>query len=576
MATVEQPKKATKGKVSPDRWEDWTRYLAKRSKPIPLAKLIAIKQAKPLLWSLPGECQGSVTEDLLNRLQSLAFRKPSDASEIAADLEQWLESARVREISASFALEALAWCNALPSLANLLPAAPWSQLLDQLVGVASDAAKAESTSPLPHQLLAGELPLTLAYLLPELAACKTLAEPARDALSHGLTEFLDGEGMPHAKHLSIARPLLACWTRCLYMGRTMKRNCFTKDAKTQYEWLIRQSLRLLRNDGTQVFSADFPSSPSLIDAALTLVEDKDDDEIADSMLPGRRATSDRRDSLPSPATNSEWAELAVLRREWDRSSDQLMVSYANREVQVELNCGKETVFSGLCNPELRIDGKLLELQQDWEEVCWYSDKDLDYLEIESRFENGWKVQRQFTLAREERFLVIADAIMGESVAQIDHRFTLPLREGVSFLAAGETREGILHVRKPVAAVLPLQLPEWRADRVDGALEQTASGLQLRQSANAKCLMAPLFLDLKPKRFSKQLTWRRLTVAQQLQILPADVAVGYRIQCGKRQWLIYRSLGPTASRSVLGQHFSSEYVMAQFPDGGELKQLIEIE
>jgi len=86
----------------------------------------------------------------------------------------------------------------------------------------------------------------------------------------------------------------------------------------------------------------------------------------------------------------------------------------------------------------------------------------------------------------------------------------------------------------------------------------------------------LFIDLKPKRFSRQLTWRRLTVAHQLQILPADIAVGYRVQTGKRQWVIYRSLGPTASRSVLGQHFSAEFVLARFPDKGELKQLIEIE
>lgn len=579
MATVEQPKKANKEKLGPDRWDEWTKYLAKRAKPVPVAKLIAVKQATPLLWALPAEVIGSETESLIKRLRTLRTRKPSNSGEIAADLETWLESARGREATKQFALESLAWCHALPELAKSLPAAPWTQLVDQLVSIASDAGKSHvATDPLTQQLLAGELPLSLAYLLPELPACKELATVARTVLSGGLTELLDGEGMPHAKFLSVARGLLACWTRCHYMGRTMKRSCFSKEAKAQYDWLVRQCLCLLRNDGTQVFSAvgDSTKSTSLFEAALTLVGDSKVDEIANCLLPGRKAPTGGRAKLPSPAVNSEWAEMAILRRGWDRASDQLMVAYANREVRMELNCGSETVFSGTCNPELRVDGKLLELEQDWEEVCWHSDKDLDYFEIEGRFENGWKVQRQFALARHDRFLLVADAVLGSSVADIDHRLTLPLCSSISLTPADETREGILSGRKPIGAVLPLQLPEWRTERVSGSLEQTSDGLRLQQSANAKCLLAPMFIDLKPKRFSKQLTWRRLTVAQQLQILSADVAAGYRVQTGKRQWVMYRSLGPTASRSVLGQHFSAEFVLARFPEEGELKELIEIE
>jgi hypothetical protein len=579
MATVEQPKKATRGKLGPDRWDEWTSYLSKRAKPVPLAKLIAVKQASPLLWALPPEVRNSDTEALVVRLQGIKSRKAADAGELAAELEQWLESVRVREASTRFAFEALAWCHALPKLASVLPAAPWSQLVDQLVNIASEAAKCDlSTAPLPQQLLAGELPLSLAYLLPELPACKDLSNSARDALSLGLAELLDGEGMPHAIHLQVARSLLACWTRCHYMGRTMKRNCFTKDAKTQYEWLVRQTMRLCRNDGTQVFSVDSSRdwSPTLLEAALTIAEDEDDDEIARFILPGRKAPSEPRKPLPPPATTSEWAELAVLRRGWDRSSDQLMVSYTKRELRMELNCGSETVFSGICNPDLRVDGRLMQMEQDWEEVCWHSDDDLDYLELEGRFENGWKVQRQMLLARDDRFLMLADAVLGEKSADIEHQFTLPLHGDISYDAAGETREGVLRGRKPIAAVLPLQLPEWRADRTDGSLEQVTDGLRLRQKVHAQRLFAPLFLDLKPKRFSRQLTWRRLTVAQQLQVLPAEIAVGYRVQTGKHQWVIYRSLSPKASRSVLGQHFSSEFVLGRFREEGELKQLIEIE
>ncbi|MBC8354205.1 MAG: hypothetical protein H8E66_19605 [Planctomycetes bacterium] len=579
MATVDQPKRAKKGKVGPDRWEDWTKYLAKRKKPVPLTKLIAVKQAEPLQWALSSGFQNSETAELIDRIGGLKSRNSAATGEIAAELEQWLESARVRRASACFGLESLAWCHALPKLSSILPAAPWSQLVEQLVSIASDATKSDlSVDPLSQQLLAGELPLTLAYLLPELSACKQLADSASETLSFGLTELLDGEGMPHSNYFEATRGLFACWTRCHSIGSTMKRSCFTKDAKTQYEWLIRQMMRLCRNDGTQVLSSEDDNdwSSELFNAALTIAGDADDDEIADCILPGRKTPREPRVGLPRPSANSEWAEVAVLRRGWNRSGDQLVVQYANRQVKLELNCGSETVFSGNCTPELRIDGELLEMEQDWEEVCWYSDKDLGYFEIEGRFENGWKVQRQVMLTHDDRFIMVADAILGGETADIEYQFTLPLRSGITFTPAGDTREGLLRRSKPIGAVLPLQLPEWRADRDEGSLEQTPDGLRLRQSARGQRMFAPMLIDLKPKRFSKQLTWRRLTVARELAILPADVAVGYRVQSGKRQWVIYRSLDSTASRSVLGQHFSGEFVLGRLLAKGEIKQLIEIE
>jgi hypothetical protein len=73
-----------------------------------------------------------------------------------------------------------------------------------------------------------------------------------------------------------------------------------------------------------------------------------------------------------------------------------------------------------------------------------------------------------------------------------------------------------------------------------------------------------------------MTWRRLTVAESLNVVPADMAVGYRIQVGKSQWLIYRSLSPSRNRTVLGQNFSSEFVVARFLPTGKAETLLEIE
>ena len=90
------------------------------------------------------------------------------------------------------------------------------------------------------------------------------------------------------------------------------------------------------------------------------------------------------------------------------------------------------------------------------------------------------------------------------------------------------------------------------------------------------MFAPLFVDLSRKRLDKPLTWRQLTVGQLREIVPADVAVGYRVQVGKTQWLMYRSLAPAAIRTVLGQNLMHEFLVGRFHADGHVETLLEIE
>ena len=92
---------------------------------------------------------------------------------------------------------------------------------------------------------------------------------------------------------------------------------------------------------------------------------------------------------------------------------------------------------------------------------------------------------------------------------------------------------------------------------------------------ADCGCSPLFIDLDPQRLGKKLTWRQLTVAEKLVIQSHDVAVGYRVQVGDRNWLVYRSLAEKGNRTVLGQNFSTTFALARIT-GGEAEKLIEIE
>ena len=148
---------------------------------------------------------------------------------------------------------------------------------------------------------------------------------------------------------------------------------------------------------------------------------------------------------------------------------------------------------------------------------------------------------------------------------------------VEFQPEKETREGLLSAGKTMARVLPLALPEWRVDCRFGELTAGKVHLQLEQQRPGHNLACPLLIDLKRSRAGKPCTWRQLTVAESLEIQPHDVAVGYRAQCGRDQWLIYRSLAAKANRTLLGQNLSSECLVARFlAPAGEIDELVEIE
>ncbi len=234
--------------------------------------------------------------------------------------------------------------------------------------------------------------------------------------------------------------------------------------------------------------------------------------------------------------------------------------------------------SGAWDLEVRCDGQPAEPRAAWEELLSLSDAKVDYLELELRLSAGLKVQRHILLAREDRFLLLADAVLGRRPARLDYQGCLPLGPGIEFQPARETREGFLvgSGAKRRALAIPLALPEWRSDRGGGSLRGTDRGLELCQSARGRALWAPLWLDLKPRRIARPLTWRQLTVAEHSVIQPPEVAVGYRVQLGREQWLVYRALTSRGNRTLLGHNLATETLVARFRADGQVEPLVEIE
>lgn len=573
----------------PQHWEPWVDHLSTRKTPRSWALAVTGGKESPLSWALPATA-GEATE-WISGFHKLSHGKRCELG--AAEARQWLSDCEAGEVDAEFAYRTLALASALPSLAQRLTADQWNETADALFELAQHAGGISlEEHPLERQLLGGELPLIIAYLFPELKRCRKLVRPAGRLLSEGICELLDGEGLPHCDFVPQLGPLLACWTRCQLVAEAAAsagkssgfgKHLLSKDARLQYEWLVRQSLRLLRADRQYALGNGSPPMPSdLLRIALKLSGDPSDDSAAARLLGRSVVAKPKRNPPPEPSVYSEWAETAVMRCNWKPKSAHVAIAFGNRQLQLELALGKHVLFKGPWEAELTVDDNRLALADDYSEVCWFSDEDVDYLELEAPLDEGWKLQRHVLLAKRDEFLWLGDAVVPASpndpprAAAITYGGTLQLSDQFQWVPAEETLEGQLVNDKIEVLAIPLALPEWQAARPAGALLCQDQQFRLEQQGAGSGLFATLFFDLNRKRARKGITWRQLTVAENLAIQPAEVAVGYRVHSGSHQWLFYRSLAPPKQRTVFGQHLSSEMLAARFKTDGTVDTLIEIE
>lgn len=563
-------------------WRGWQRYLGRRKRPA-LPQFLTGKEP-PILWVWPAAWnRDEIAAALPSGLQS--------AAEIVL-AKRWSDSDRDQAETLSRALQTVALAYALPSLAEELSSDEWWKLAEELHALATEAQQirvqweGDPRDVLRQQLLAGELALALGYLFPEVRPLRSLRKAARQALSEALLELTDGKGAPHARLLPVLAPLWACWTRCRWLGQRLKQNSWSRAAETQYLWLVRHTIRLA-DGGCRLALCESVQDASpvlprpLLFTALELVGDAGDYAAATAVLPSSVVPDDLDfddEDLPKPSFNSEWSGLAVMATHWSNNAPRLSLTYADDPLRIELAVGRRTLITGQWITSTMCDGKLIPAVSEWEELLWRSDPDCDYLELSIDLADGLRIDRQLVLGREDRVLYLADMVVtsGESPRQLRHSIQLPLAPDVVWQPEVETRDGTLADSKLRSAVIPPGLFEWRCDSRGGSLTCQDGRLTLTQEVTGRALCCPLFFDFDRRRSKKERTWRHLTVGEALKNVADDVAVGYRVQSGRDQWLFYRSLGPSANRTLLGQNVSSESYAGRFLKTGEVDEWIEVE
>ena len=167
----------------------------------------------------------------------------------------WMKAVERPVRDVTVALEAIAWAKGMPLLEEILGSEDWLALGEFLSSLPAEVDQQTlKDQPLVHQLLAGELAWTLATRLPDAPLSGRLEKSGRAAISLGLGQILDRQGMLPAEHFRILRPLLACWTRCRALAAGLPRGGLGPRPEQRYQRFVRNALRCTRPDGRPLFA----------------------------------------------------------------------------------------------------------------------------------------------------------------------------------------------------------------------------------------------------------------------------------------------------------------------------------
>lgn len=587
LATAAQPAR----KIDVAAWLAAIRGLAPW---LPLERIAAGK-ALPLLWGLSDLPRSE--RDQLTRLQR-AVPSPRWKKELTQALGSWLDDFRsVELVSPVQALDALAWAYLLPALAKEDKTDLAARLLTQLISLVDQPLSGESADHTLRQLwLKLELPLVLAQFAPDTRLANSFRKGAIGAEAR-LAAGLDSLSFPKQARQQLLRPWLATLIRASELLRGSE-VAFSETAQERCERLGRNALRLARPDGgsTLQTAAGTNSDREFLTAAVLALPGLY--PLAKLALgkPARDAKLPK--GLLAAPQYSPSSSFAILRNRWTAPATQTAVDFSGPHPWLDLSCGNQSLLHGPWNATLRVNDQPLSPLGGWTEVCWHSDADCDYLEIEQKLSGGWLLQRHLLLVRRDDALLLADSLLTENklppqdflasaatAPRLEYSGSLSLAPGISFAPQAATREGYLgsalskrkDANAPLALVLPLALPEWRKQPCPGELTGNDHSLTYSLRVQGRNLFAPLWLDLNPGRFHKaEATWRQLTIGEALAIQPREVAVGYRVQVHYTQWLLYRSLAWRGNRTVLGKNFATDFACCRFHPNGETDEILEVQ
>ncbi len=518
------------------------------------------------------------------------------------NIARWIaRSLPVHGIDSYVGLISVAWVHGLRELGNDLPPNLWLEVLQSILTQVDRAWDERSPEQLlPWLIWSCEVPLALATQLSQLGGKDRMVIETLDRLALLLEASSDDPTLWIQHGGQNLRALLASVVRSRWAADALGARAWYAPQRKAIAHLAKIALSLTHCDGRPLLVE--PNSgcddrdlwPAVADLCLP---NKSLESLFAAVFPKRTLSSNssvgskskskrtgKKTSVvrfPEPGRYFEKAELATMRRGWQHQGFRIAVDYSRDPMWIDcLGTNGQRLLSGEWDVRIQKNGKPLETDVGWSDVCWFSDDDVDYLEIESAVEGRCRIQRQIMLVRDEGLMFLSDTLLADESSHwsLDSSWEIP--EDIEVRSAAKSHEAELFTRSPhgerCGLLLPLALPEWRRQPSRGKLYSEAGKLILHQEVDGDRLYCPLVLASRKLSRKPPFTWRNLTVAADLQIQPAHVAQAYRVQIGKEQMVFYRSLAKTVRRSAMGLHLNSEFYTGRFDaEEASFESIVEI-
>ena len=540
--------------------------------------------------SIPPDASEQITANAARYRQLLGGADPMllwmvEDEELLAKIENGVHAVS-QLLSSEHALVSIACASRLNEADSESQLVQWINLLQQKIVDGSH----DTLDFLQRQWLLVELPLTMAYVLDSTLNTSAVIDLAVDLLKTLVDETLDTDGWPSNDIMTDFGLLCASLYRSLRLIDSLKEPSGEDSQGQTISGLPRQLMRLLRGDGTLMLNSTAKELPDeMLSAMLELSTDLTDQLILERT--GKRPAKPRPNRVVLDRTLnsvSEWGGNFLFHDGWERNACKIAAMFDASGFSIEVG-KKKSLILGESFPEVSFSGKPLAIEGEPELLVSLCDEQIAFAEVQWTMTGGVKLQRHVILSLEDRFAWIGDVILPPEDAQtggaggkFDYRCRWPLASGISTIAESETTEGYLYDGKKIRAlVIPPALNEWKTERPSGALgagklELEDASFTLAQSGTGRALYAPLFLDLSPRRSKRPRTWRQLTVAEKLETVHADVAVAYRVQVGKKQFVFYRALGDAENRTFFGQNVNTELFLGRLEKDRSMTELLQVE
>jgi hypothetical protein len=494
------------------------------------------------------------------------------------------------------ALVCAGWIHALPEIGRNLSPSLWLEVLQCALTQVDRAWENGPTDGLfPWIVWSCEVPLALAKQLSHLGGKDRIVSETLNRIALILEESADDPRSFMARGGQDLRALLACIIRCRWSADAVGARKWYPPQRKAIGKLAVTTLALSDAEGRQLlFDRDDTQFDEEFWIALNELagENKKLQLATACALPdtigkciGERPTKLRRDKtldVAMPKFSQYWEKnsIATMRRSWRDRGCRVAVDFSSDVIWLDvLGADGQRILSGDWDVQVFRNQKPVHLDVSWQEVCWFSDDDVDYLELECAVEDVCKVQRQVMLMRDEGIVYFADALIAESADEWSVQSIWTTPDDIFLKSEPKTNEGKLmrngDGEQTAALLLPVAMPEWRRTPSHGKMSFTDHTLSLQCDTKSKTLYSPLVMSLRGAEQSQAYTWRQLTIAEELHIQPRDVAEAYRVQINKDQWVFYRSLTPCTRRTVMGLHLNTEFYAGRFLRDGEYEPIVEV-